>query len=140
MSADKPRYCCAVIEDTQNRLLLQLRPADAVFASGLMTCFGGAREQHESAEACLQREIAEELACQIRSSRPQCDLYRDGEWIARFYHCDLDRLPTHAVEPGHIAVWAPWSSLPGLPVSHWHALVLQAIRAGHLRVDARSRG
>ncbi len=34
-----------------------------------------------------------------------------------------------------VPVWAPWPSLPGLPLSPWHAAVLQAVQAGRDRVD-----
>ncbi len=34
-----------------------------------------------------------------------------------------------------VPVWAPWPSLPGLPLSPWHAAVLRAVQAGRSRVD-----
>lgn len=124
-----------MIEDGRGRLLLELRPPSAARAAGLLTCFGGACEDGEGAEQALRRELAEELGWQAGELAPCCDLHhRDGRWLARFFRCRWDGAAPRC-EPGVVPVWAPWASLPGLPLSPWHRAVLDALAAG--RAEAR---
>lgn len=126
----QPAYACAVIEDAGGRLLLELRAPDARHAGDRLTCFGGGREPGESAEQALVREMREELAWTPPAAAPCCDLRgKDGRWIARFFRCPFDGAAIRC-EPGVVPLWAPWPSLPGLPLSPWHASVLTAVRAG----------
>jgi 8-oxo-dGTP pyrophosphatase MutT (NUDIX family) len=127
----EPEYACAVIADPESRLLLQLRPATARHAAGQLTCFGGRREEGETAEACLRRELAEELGWQPAALKPGCELWKGRRFIARFYRVQLD-VPVEklAVEAGSRAILASWADLPGLPVSPWHRAALAAIAAG----------
>ena len=130
----EPAYACAVITDSRARLLLQLRPASARHAPGLLTCFGGQRESGENAEACLRRELVEELGWQATALIPCCDLWKGRRFIARFHQTTFSG-GALSTEAGHIALWAPWPALPGLPVSPWHRAVLTALAAGNPRVD-----
>lgn len=130
----EPEYACAVIEDHRRWLLLQLRPADARHAPGLLTCFGGRREPHEDACACVRRELTEELAWQPETLMPCCELWKGPRFIARFFRAAFNG-GVIRTEVGHHAVWAPWSALAGLPISPWHAAVFAALQAGHERVD-----
>lgn len=119
-----------MIEDARGRLLLELRAPDARRAAASLTCFGGGIEAGECPEEALIREMREELAWRPPSSAPCCDLYGgDGGWIARFFRCPWDGARI-ACEPGVVPVWAPWPSLPGLPLSPWHRTVLQAVARG----------
>lgn len=128
--ADQPAYACAVIEDARRRLLLELRVADARHAGDRLTCFGGGREADETAEQTLLREMREELAWTPPAWEPCCDLRgEDGRWIARFFRCRWDGAAIRT-EPGVVPVWAAWDSLPGLPLSPWHAAVLTAVATG----------
>ncbi|MBA3684432.1 MAG: NUDIX domain-containing protein [Planctomycetes bacterium] len=130
----QPDYCCAVIEDQRGWLLLQLRPAGARHAPDQLTCFGGRREPGEDADQCLRRELAEELGWAPPPAPTACALWQGEQLIAWFSRA---RFPGGSVvtEPGHVALWAPWSALPGLPLSPWHRTVLTAIAKGRRRVD-----
>jgi 8-oxo-dGTP pyrophosphatase MutT (NUDIX family) len=129
-----PEYACAIIEDASERLLLELRPSQAQHAADALTCFGGRRETSEDDRACLLRELHEELAWRPNDVQPVCELWHNQRFIPRFFRCTWTGRTTHT-EAGHIAVWAPWSSLPGLPLSPWHAQVLAATQRGNHRVD-----
>jgi 8-oxo-dGTP pyrophosphatase MutT (NUDIX family) len=128
-----PEYACALIDDGHGRVLLQLRAATARHAANQLTCFGGRREAHEDDHACIQRELDEELGWSAPVA-PCCDLWQATRWIARFFRCHW-KGATLRVEAGSVAIWAPWSTLPGLPLSPWHAAVLNAVAAGRPRVD-----
>lgn len=131
-----PEYACAILEDASRWLLLDLRPADARFAAGQLTCFGGRCEAGEDDLAAVRRELAEELGWHPPSFRPAAELWRGPRFIARFWRGDLDRpCASLRTEPGHRAILAPWPALAGLPLSPWHARVLAAVRAGQARVD-----
>jgi 8-oxo-dGTP pyrophosphatase MutT (NUDIX family) len=134
-SMSAPEYCCAVILDRRGWLLLQLRPAHARHAPDQLCCFGGRREAGEDAAACLARELREELGLTPESAVACCDLWKAERLVARFYRVgpQVDRAALR-VEAGSSAVVAPWPSLPGLPLSPWHRLVLDAVARGEQRV------
>ena len=131
----QPDYACAIISGGDGRRLLQLRPSDARHAPGQLTCFGGAREPWESAETCLERELHEELGWRPAQVRSACDLRQGRHFIARFFHCAMPAGTVLRTEPGHVALWVPAVTLPGLPVSPWHRLVLDAVDHGRSMVD-----
>jgi 8-oxo-dGTP pyrophosphatase MutT (NUDIX family) len=131
----QPDYACAIISGGDGRRLLQLRPADARHAPGQLTCFGGAREPWESAETCLERELHEELGWRPTHLRSACDLRQGHRLIARFFHCAMPAGTILRTEPGHVALWVPVAALPGLPLSPWHRLVLDAVAGGHEVVE-----
>jgi 8-oxo-dGTP pyrophosphatase MutT (NUDIX family) len=130
----EPEYACAVITDVRDHLLLQLRPPTARHAPGLLTCFGGRREADEDAAGCLRRELDEELGWHPEAFAPCCELWKGPRFIARFYRAHFPGGPL-ATEAGHAALWAPWSALPGLPISPWHRAVFDALSAGRVRAD-----
>jgi 8-oxo-dGTP pyrophosphatase MutT (NUDIX family) len=132
--ARQPDYACAVIEDGRGWLLLQLRPAEARYAAGQLTCFGGKREPGEDDLACLRRELVEELGWAPPALEPCCELCKGEHSIARFFR-GIAVGPPRCLEADQLAISAPLSALPALPVSPWHALVLAAILQGRTRVD-----
>jgi 8-oxo-dGTP pyrophosphatase MutT (NUDIX family) len=122
-----PRYVCAILEDAQGRLLLESRPDDARLAAGMLTCFGGLRESGEAPEACLRRELREELSWEPHTLEKQVELRVAGEIVAWFYHAVLD-VGIDQLRPaaGHEARLVVREELSSLPVSPWHAAVLRA--------------
>jgi 8-oxo-dGTP pyrophosphatase MutT (NUDIX family) len=131
-----PEYACALARDARGWWLLQLRPRHARHAAGLLACFGGRREGDEDAEACLRRELDEELGWRPAELAPALDLWEGGRFIARFFAVELRPPLAHLLpERGSAAVLAPTQALPGLPLSPWHARVLAAAARGEPLVD-----
>jgi 8-oxo-dGTP pyrophosphatase MutT (NUDIX family) len=128
---DWPQYCCAILEDAGGRLLLESRSDDARLAAGKLTCFGGRREDDESPEACLRRELREELNWEPAGLAKQLELWVGGELIAWFYHAVLDgSFLLERVPPAHKPIFVTRDDLANLPVSPWHAAVLDAWLTG----------
>jgi 8-oxo-dGTP pyrophosphatase MutT (NUDIX family) len=134
-STPLPEYCCAIIVDQRERILLQLRPPHARFAPAQLTCFGGLREDDEEPVECLRRELAEELSWQPSVADPCCQLWHGSRFIAQFYRVAGCPDPADCDEEGFVAVWVPWSALGAVPLSQWHRRVLTAVAAGHAHVD-----
>jgi len=86
-------------------------------------------------EACLHRELAEELGWTPTHYSFACDLWQGEDFIARFFRCDMLSVPPLITEHGHVAIWTPVASLPGLSISPWHAVVLHAVEKGHTRAE-----
>jgi 8-oxo-dGTP pyrophosphatase MutT (NUDIX family) len=133
---EQPDYACALIQDDAGRLLLQLRPASARHAANQLTCFGGAREADEDAVQCLRRELREELTWDAPHPHlPRIDLCRGGHWIAAFYPVRVPACQTLITEPGFTLLWVPLVTVPGLPLSPWHALVIAGWQRGQCRLE-----
>jgi 8-oxo-dGTP pyrophosphatase MutT (NUDIX family) len=131
-----PQYACAILEDPAGRLLLELRPTNARFAPGLITCFGGRREEGESPEDCLRRELMEELGWQPASLEFRVALWVADELIAWFYLGKFDvSLNLLRVPPGYETLLISPAELSDFPLSPWHAAVLAAWRAGSSVVE-----
>lgn len=126
-----PKYVCAILEDVDGRVLLESRPADARLAAGRLTCFGGRREAAETPEECLRRELREELGWEPRQLDMRIALWVAGELVAWFYHARLDvGVDQLRMAPGFEARLVAPAELAELPVSRWHAAVLNAWREG----------
>lgn len=133
-----PRYACAILENVEGRLLLESRPDDARHAAGQITCFGGQREADETPEQCLRRELREELGWEPKLVQKQVELWVAGEPVAWFYHAVLDAgTDALRVAPGCKALLVSREALPGLPISCWHAAILDAWLAGQCRVELK---
>src|SRR5690242_20434822 len=85
-----PEYVCAILQDADRRLLLELRPETAALAPGRLTCFGGRREAGESPEASLRRELREELMWEPRALEKKVELWVADRLVAWFYQAALD--------------------------------------------------
>ena len=126
-----PEHACALLVDRRGRLVLQLRPAWARHAPSQLTCFGGKREGDETAEACLRRELDEELGWAPELLAGDGLDLRSGErYIARFFACAVPEGIALRPEPGFAIIHAHAASLPGLPLSPWHRTAIGAWRSG----------
>jgi len=131
-----PQYVCAILEDAEGRLLLESRGDDARLAAGKLTCFGGLRETGEAPEACLRRELREELNWEPRTLGKRVELQVAGARVAWFYHAMLD-LDINQLRPapGHEARLVSREELSSFPVSPWHAAALRAWLEGKSVVE-----
>jgi serine/threonine protein phosphatase PrpC/8-oxo-dGTP pyrophosphatase MutT (NUDIX family) len=138
MADDAPPYCCAILRDPSGELLLEWRPVSAAVAAGKLTCFGGKREAGETAEACLMRELREELDWSPAAApRRVVDLFVEGRLIAYFYEAAAPRSDEPLrLEAGREAVrLQPAAALRDDRLSEWHAAVLRAWQRGASRAD-----
>ena len=115
-------FSCAILR-RGDKLLAEVRGADAQAAAGRLTCYGGKRERGETSLQCLVRELNEELgwAPDDISAEPACSLLVDGYLIAHFYEASVDR--TDFETEGRAFAFVDegderWSA--------WHARVLAA--------------
>ena len=119
-------FSCAILR-RGDKLLAEVRGADAQAAAGRLTCYGGKRERGETSLQCLVRELNEELgwAPDDIPAEPACSLLVDGYLIAHFYEASVDR--TDFATEGRAFEFvdesdARWSA--------WHARILAARRSG----------
>ena len=86
-------FSCAILRRGDNKLLAEVRGADAQAAAGRLTCYGGKRERGETSLECVVRELNEELgwAPDDIPAEPACSLLVDGYLIAHFYEASVDR-------------------------------------------------
>ena len=131
----RPDYACAIIVDGAGRLLLERRFPRARHAARRLTCYGGRREGREGHEACLLRELREELAWRPRNPGPAIDLWVGERWIARFRVVRMARLPTVPRRgPGGWPTIVAVARTDHPTISRWHRAVLRAWRCGRRRV------
>jgi len=134
-----PKYVCAILEDSEGRLLLESRPDDGRLAAGRLTCFGGRREAGENPEACLRRELLEELNWEPCTFEKRVELWVAGDLVAWFYHAILNvGVDQLHVAPGHKALLVSRLELADLPLSPWHAAVVCAWLDGKAIVELES--
>ncbi|MBI5759376.1 MAG: NUDIX domain-containing protein [Planctomycetales bacterium] len=131
-----PRYCCAIVETERGEMLFERRSAVARLAAGKLTCFGGARETDEEPEACLRRELREELGWEPSRLEFRVALWVAGELIAWFYVADLDgELEKLRPSTGHTPLVVSLADLELAPLSPWHRAAIEAYNEGRSRVD-----
>ena len=131
MTDELPRYCCAILEAPDGTLLLERRPPDARRAGRRITCFGGGREEGEDPEACIRRELIEELGWTVGDVQRVVVLRRGGEALAWFYRAAAPaRDVPLATEVGYEAVWLRREELDSAGLSPWHLAALSAYFSG----------
>lgn len=126
-----PEFCCAIIRDAHGRYLMEKRPPTPHNAARRFTCFGGGRNNDEHPEACLARELHEELgmspgtlafdfAVRLISELP--DRTREIAW----FFVAASPLPNVQLqlEEDVEAVWMPFDETQREPVSSWHRLAI----------------
>ena len=115
-------FSCAILR-RGDKLLAEVRGADAQAAAGRLTCYGGKRERGETSLQCLVRELNEELgwAPDDIPAEPACSLLVDGYLIAHFYEVSVDR--TDFATEGRAFEFVDESDARWSP---WHARVLAA--------------
>ena len=82
----------AIIQDDAGRYLITQRRRGS-HLEGLWEFPGGKREPHESLEACLRRELSEELSASFTVGEPVETIrwsYPDREVVLHFYRCRLE--------------------------------------------------
>lgn len=124
-----PEFCCAILRDTRGRYLLEQRPTNKPHAGGLLVCFGGKREPNESPEACIGRELLEELGWEPGYLELAVRLVASstGREVAWFYRGSAPVAPKPQ-EPGVAAAWLDAAELArkGTMLSDWHLAALLA--------------
>lgn len=129
-----PAFCCAVLQDSKGRYILELRPLHETDAAGLITCFGGGIEPTEDPELGLRRELIEELGYTATTLTRVLTLHtRLGP--AWFYVGPGPEEGTaQALEPGYTALWLSDEQLIQAEadgkLSSWHRVAIDAIRRG----------
>ena len=115
-------FSCAILR-RGDKLLAEVRGAEAQAAAGRLTCYGGKRERGETSLQCLVRELNEELgwAPDDIPAEPACSLLVDGYLIAHFYEASVDR--TDFATEGRAFEFVDESDARWSP---WHARVLAA--------------
>ena len=120
-----PQYCCAIIYQQTNVIIMEQRPADAVYAAGRLCCFGGTRESTEDPLQCIQRELHEELHWCAPDLQLAHKLFRGESCVAWFYHCTLDTaIENLHCESGRSIVSVDLNKRKDFPISDWHSQVL----------------
>lgn len=132
-----PEYCCAILRDGAGRYLMEVRPPHERRVSGWITCFGGGRNEDEHPDACIRRELAEELGWAVGPDALEFCVRlvgtRDGRprEIAWFYRAVAPGPDVRLVtEPGVEAMWVEFEQTQETRVSLWHRAVIAAERAG----------
>jgi len=126
-----PRYCCAILRDLRGRYLLEKRHADDPDLPGQLVCFGGGRNLGEHPDACIRRELIEEIGS-APDALEMCVLLQStsGAPIAWFYRGIAPRTEKVITEEGVAAVWATWDELRTLLIGLWNLAAIEAERRG----------
>src|SRR5262245_51440548 len=95
----------AVIQDARGRYLITRRP-DGTHLAGLWEFPGGKREPDETLEACLARELREELGATFSIGDRVATVpwsYPEKSVILHFFRCHLEAGPIRALESQALA-------------------------------------
>lgn len=132
-----PPYCCVTLRDALGRFLLERRPGTARVAAGSLTCFGGTRNRDEPPEACVRRELVEELgpaAAEAIGAGPielAVIVRTPTRPIAWFYSAQAPGPGVALIcEPGYAAVWLSQAELASAPLARWHRAAITSHLSG----------
>ncbi|MBL8885287.1 MAG: NUDIX domain-containing protein [Phycisphaerales bacterium] len=132
--SNEPRYCCAILMDSRGRYVFERRPQNEADAPGMLTCFGGGREEREDAESCLRRELREELGF-VAGELERVFTLRTPRGEAWFYRLaggetGPEEGTVRALEAGFEVVWVDSASELLKEVGAWHRVVLDGLARG----------
>lgn len=101
--------CAGLIRDDAGRLLIAQRPLEGLLG-GLWEFPGGKREADETSQACLARELREELAIEVAV----------GELFAKVNHAFTHfKITLHAFECRYLGAVAPFDEPQALEALNW---------------------
>lgn len=128
--ATQPHYCCAILTDSRGRFVLERRPLTEPDAPGKLVCFGGGRDEGEEAEACVRRELMEELGFAAAELEHVFVLHTPlgDAWFYKGAGPEEGR--ARAREAGYEAVWVERVFLMSDEVGDWHRVVFAALARG----------
>lgn len=124
---EPPPYCCAILYCPERGYLLEQRPMGIRDAPGMITCFGGGREQGEVPEECVRRELHEELGIDPGPLSLRVRFFINNRETAWFFEGAAPRTLEGAT--GALvrrAVWVSAVDLGTARLSGWHRPVLLA--------------
>ena len=128
-SKNRIHVAAAVIRDSQERVLLSLRPGH-VHQGGLWEFPGGKLENQETIEEGLHREIQEELGIQIRQARPLIRIQHD--YSDRSVLLDVWQVEAYQGEPqgleGQALEWVQIADLSSRPMPAADVPIVNAIK------------
>ena len=108
----RPVHAAIALIERRGRYLICQRRADDTFG-GCWEFPGGKRETGESWDACLRRELAEELGVIAGTVRPYASFrhqYPDGAIFVRVFRCDIARGTPKPLESQRLR-WVPSTQL-----------------------------
>jgi 8-oxo-dGTP diphosphatase len=125
-----PQVVVAAVIERGGRILVSQR-GPAVGQAGRWEFPGGKREDAETDEAALGRELREELGVEVAIG-PRVWTARAGPLELRFFRCGwLDGQRPRALGSEQFR-WVPRADLPGLPFPPADAALVSALAAGRV--------
>ncbi len=110
--------------------MLERRPAHEVDQPGLLTCFGGGREPGEDPEACLRRELVEELGF-VAGALEMCVELSTPKGVAWFYRgMGPEEGAAAALEPGFGVEWIEPGVMRDVRMGSWNLAAMEAEMRG----------
>lgn len=106
--------------------MFERRPSDARHLPGILNCFGGTRESGEAPDACLKRELIEELGFAARGLE-LCVELATPTGVGWYYRArGPDEGTARALEPGFGIEWVEPTDLQRAGVGSWNLVAIAA--------------
>jgi 8-oxo-dGTP pyrophosphatase MutT (NUDIX family) len=134
-ASDLPAFCCAILRDSRGWFVLERRPLSNRSAPGQLTCFGGTREGGEDPEACVRRELREEIGFDAGALTRRV-VVRTPKGAAWFYEgAGPEDGAVRALEAGYGVVWVAPERLADAPIARWNRAAIEAMLDGKGAVE-----